>query len=138
MSPFVCNHDGSCSEVRLCCMDTRMTLTREDVIRICSLGYDREYYAFRASDGFIQLRNVEGHCFFYDVGTGLCKIYESRPEGCRYYPVIYDARKRRCVVDQECPSACTVDRTDIRGVCHKVRRAVEQMIREARIFAGES
>ena len=34
MSPFTCNHDGSCEEVRLCCFETEMTVTREDVKRI--------------------------------------------------------------------------------------------------------
>ncbi|MHA1481041.1 MAG: hypothetical protein ACTSQZ_06430, partial [Candidatus Thorarchaeota archaeon] len=61
----------------------------------------------------------------------LCKIYEDRPDGCRFYPIGYDMRKRKCVVDKDCPSLETVTRQEIRKICHKVRRLVEQLVQEA-------
>ena len=131
MTPFVCNHDGTCEEVRLCCTETEMTLTREDVERIESLGYDRKDFLVRVMAGFCELRNVDGKCFFYDPVTKICRIYENRPEGCRYYPIIYDMRKRKCIIDADCPSGETVTRDDIRRVCHKVRRLVETLREEA-------
>jgi Fe-S-cluster containining protein len=134
--PFNCNHNGACNDVRLCCIDTEMTLTREDAERIDTLGHSRKDYLIRASDGFCQLRNVEGHCYFYDPQSKMCEIYESRPEGCRFYPIIYHAGKRKCVVDKDCPSGETLARQEIRKVCHRVRTLVEKLRMEA--LQGES
>jgi len=85
---------------------------------------------------FLTASNVDGHCFFYDPATKLCRIYESRPEGCRYYPVIYDLEKRKCVVDKDCPCATTMTREDIRKICHRVRALVKLLMTEA--ASGES
>lgn len=136
MSPFKCNQDGSCDADRYCCLDTEMTLTRDDAERIDKLGYSRKDYLLHAQDGFSQLSNVGGHCFFYDPATKLCRIYEFRPEGCRYYPVIYDLEKRKCVVDKDCPCATTMTREDIRKICHRVRALVKLLMTEA--ASGES
>ncbi len=131
MASFQCNHDGTCDKVKLCCMQTEMTLTKADAERIDKLGYDRKEYLRLANDGFCELVNVDGHCYFYVPETGLCKIYEHRPEGCRYYPIVYNARKRKCVVDGDCPSGSTVTRQEIRDICHRVRNLIEQLMREA-------
>ncbi|MGQ4912446.1 MAG: YkgJ family cysteine cluster protein [Candidatus Thorarchaeota archaeon] len=131
MTPFVCNHDGSCSDLRLCCSETEMTLTKRDVRRLEAVGHDRNDFLVRSKDGFCELRNIDGLCYFYDPNTRECKVYEMRPEGCRYYPIVYDARKRKCVVDKDCPSRETVTREEIRKVCHKVRALVETLQREA-------
>jgi len=117
--------------VRLCCIDTEMTLTKKDAERIEELGYDGRTFLVRTEDGFCELRNIEGHCYFYDPDTRQCKIYDSRPDGCRYYPIIYDVRKRKCVVDKDCPSRNTMTREEIRKICHKVKRLVETLMQEA-------
>jgi Fe-S-cluster containining protein len=108
-----------------------MTLTREDVNKIEKLGYERKDFVVRVKDGFCELRNVEGHCYFYDRGKKICQIYENRPEGCRYYPIIYDARKKKCVIDKDCPSGVTFTREEIRKICHKVRQLVKTLRQEA-------
>ena len=131
MSPFVCNHDGSCENIRLCCIDTEMTLTKEDVKRISKIGYKPKKYLVKSDDGFCELKNVDGHCFFYDPETKLCKIYEHRPEGCRYYPIVYHYGKKKCVTDGDCPSRETVERDEIRKVCHRVRNLVRTLREEA-------
>ena len=131
MSPFDCNHNGSCDVVRLCCMDTEMTITHADAVQIDSLGFQRKDYLVRMDDGFCQLRNIDGHCYFYEPESKLCRIYESRPEGCRYYPIVYDMRKRKCVTDKDCPSRETMSRDEIRKSCHKVKALVNQLRREA-------
>ncbi|MFW9979621.1 MAG: YkgJ family cysteine cluster protein [Candidatus Thorarchaeota archaeon] len=131
MPPFDCNHDGSCEKVRLCCVDTEMTLTKKDTERIERLGHTRDAFLIRSDDGFCELRNIEGHCYFYSPDTRLCNIYENRPDGCRYYPVIYDMKKRKCIVDKDCPSRETMTRGEIRKVCHKVKRLVETLMQEA-------
>jgi Fe-S-cluster containining protein len=108
-----------------------MTLTSDDVKRINSLGYSKEDYLVRVTAGFCELKNVDGYCFFYDSDSMICRIYEARPEGCRWYPVIYDARKRKSIVDDECPAAASVTRDRIRKVNHKVRTLVETLRQEA-------
>lgn len=138
LPPFECNHNGDCDEVRICCTETEMTLTKKDVNRINSLGYSRDDYARKASDGFIELRNIDGYCYFYDRESRSCKIYDKRPEGCRYYPIVYNLHLGTCVADRDCPSADTVTKEDIRRVCPKVKELVRQLRTEAIYDDSES
>jgi Fe-S-cluster containining protein len=131
LPPFDCNQNGECDEVRLCCTDTEMTLTQADAERIDNLGFQRKDYLVHTDDGFCQLRNVDGYCYFYDPVSKLCRIYDSRPEGCRYYPIIYDMKKRKCVTDRDCPSRETMTREEIRKSCHKVKALVNRLRSEA-------
>ncbi|TFG09339.1 YkgJ family cysteine cluster protein [Candidatus Thorarchaeota archaeon] len=108
-----------------------MTLTHEDLERIEALGYSRDDFMVAAEDGFSELRNVNGLCFFYDKDRQECRIYEDRPEGCKYYPVVYDVSRDRCVVDRDCPSWETMDATTIRKLCPKVRALVKTLMKEA-------
>ncbi len=113
-----------------------MTLTRKDAERIDALGHLRKDYLVKFEDGFCQLRLVDGFCYFYDTKTKKCTIYDSRPDGCRFYPIVYNMKKRKCVTDYDCPSRETVTREEIRKICHKVRALVEKLVEEAE--AGES
>ncbi len=131
MTPFKCNHDGACNDVRLCCTDTEMTLTRSDIRRIEALGFRADEFTRQAPDGFVELRNVDGLCYFYDPEKKVCRIYEHRPEGCRYYPVVYDYRMKTCVVDRDCPSGVTVTADEIAELCPRVRRLVETLVGES-------
>lgn len=108
-----------------------MTLTREDAERIEALGYDRDVFLVKVKDGFCELKNVDGFCYFYDIESKKCRIYEHRPEGCKYYPIIYDSRRKKCIIDRDCPSGETETREEVRKVCHKVRKLVETLIQEA-------
>ncbi|MHA1960003.1 MAG: YkgJ family cysteine cluster protein [Candidatus Thorarchaeota archaeon] len=136
MTPFQCDHDGSCSSVKQCCTETEMTLTRKDVDRIEAEGYSREQFLRRTQEGFCELRNIDGFCYFYESDSQKCRVYEARPDGCRFYPIVYNIRKRKCVTDVDCPSRSTVSRDETRKVCHKVRRLVETLVMEAK--HGES
>jgi Fe-S-cluster containining protein len=109
-----------------------MTITKQDAGRIDALGYERGSYLVKTEDGFCELRNIDGHCYFYDPDTKECKIYENRPDGCRFYPIVYDVKKRKCVVDKDCPSRETMSRDEIRKVCHKIRDLVERLMQEAK------
>ncbi len=82
-----------------CCHNTEMMLTEEDVKRIKALGYKDFYYE---EDGFFYLKNKNGKCVFLDE-RGLCMIYEQRPEGCRFYPFIYDPEMDNIMRDENCP-----------------------------------
>ncbi len=57
------------------------------------------------SDGVWRLRNVDGHCVFYDPDSKRCRIYESRPIGCRLYPPLNYDDEEGAVVDKACPPA---------------------------------
>lgn len=131
MTPFVCNHAGACDMVKACCIETEMTLTKSDIERLEAVGHSKESFLIRTTDGFYQLINVEGHCYFYDPQEKTCMVYASRPDGCRFYPIIYDTRRHRCIVDKDCPSRTTVTQQEIRKACRDIRALVERLIGEA-------
>lgn len=124
---FICNHDGSCDKVKLCCIETEMILSKEDIKRIKELGYQEADFV-EYKDGFYQLKNIDGHCVFYDPKSTLCKIYNERPQGCRFYPIIYDLDRKTCVVDKYCPSAETVSKRDIQELCPKLKEFIRQIM----------
>lgn len=106
-----------------------MTLLEEDMKRIEALGFQREEFAW--FDGnFWRLRNVNGHCVFFDPQTRLCKIYPYRPVGCRLYPLIYvEGEGPR--VDVLCPNHHTYTEEEMRRNAPLLLRAVRQLFREA-------
>ncbi len=86
-----------------CCLETEMLLTTEDLERIESHGYKREEFCLdpKKANGFWQLRNIDGKCFFLDE-KGRCKIYQIRPLGCRLYPLILTLDTNEVIVDEDC------------------------------------
>ncbi len=93
---FYCPYSDKCYQ---CCLDTEMTLSEEDITRIEKLGY--EIYEFlEEKDGFMTLRNIDNHCIF--LKNTRCSIYENRPQGCRFYPLIYDFEIEDFVLDNLC------------------------------------
>jgi len=78
-----------------------MPLTEEDARRLEARGFARAKFA-RTDDGWLRLRNEKGQCVF--LGPGGCTVYAERPEGCRLYPLVWDADAQRAVLDAEtCP-----------------------------------
>ena len=86
-----------------CCLETEMILTLADLERITDEGYNPEEFAFSPSeaDGFWQLKNVDGRCFFLSE-SGKCTIYDFRPQGCKLYPLILTLDTNEVVVDDDC------------------------------------
>jgi Fe-S-cluster containining protein len=76
-----------------------MTLTEEDERRISALGY-KDYY--KMHKGFIQLRNIDGRCFF--LREGHCKIHKDKPIGCKLYPLVLDIDEWEVVLHDFCPN----------------------------------
>ncbi len=76
-----------------------MPLTNQDIERIKGSGKSDFYH-----EDSHQLRNIDGRCFFLTEG-GDCTIYEIRPEGCRFYPLIMALPHREAILDEECPYA---------------------------------
>ena len=93
---FYCPYTDKCYE---CCLETEMALSEKDITRIEDLGYQISDF-LEEKDGFMILKNIEGHCFF--LKEKLCDIYEDRPQGCRFYPLIYDLEIDDFVVDNLC------------------------------------
>jgi Fe-S-cluster containining protein len=82
-----------------CCLETEMFLSNMDVSRIEKLGFSKENF-LEGKEGFLALKNVDGKCFF--LKEKMCSIYENRPQGCRFYPLIYDFEEERVVIDKLC------------------------------------
>ena len=96
----------------LCCYNTEMPLSKEDIKRISSLGYHPSEFTI-IKKGIPRLRNVNGRCFFLDPGTNMCTIYPYRPTGCRFYPLVYSIETKKVVVDRFCPKWKEVNRESI-------------------------
>ncbi len=86
-----------------CCLNTEMLLSSEDLERIEAKGFNREEFCLdpKQADGFWQLRNVDGRCFFLNK-EGQCTIYYDRPMGCRLYPLILTLDTNEVIIDDDC------------------------------------
>ncbi|ACB40658.1 YkgJ family cysteine cluster protein [Pyrobaculum neutrophilum] len=115
-----------CIKCGICCIGTEMELLADDIARITSRGYKLEEFA-EERDGVYRLKNVDGHCVFYDPSTRSCRIYDIRPVGCRLYPLIYDGEK--VDVDRTCPTWDTVPQEEIK----RLGRYVVEFLREAEL-----
>ena len=97
---------NKCENCGKCCYETEMILSSQDIDLILnnsSKDLRREDFVIQNKDGFYQLKNRNGHCVFLNVTSNACKIYKIRPQGCKFYPLIYDFYKNKCIFDEECP-----------------------------------
>jgi uncharacterized protein len=85
-----------------------MLLSEGDIKRIERLGYDKKQFVRTDRSGYLKLRNTQNHCLFYKMDTKECKIYDSRPEGCRIYPVLFDSAVG-IAVDRLCTARSTLN-----------------------------
>lgn len=93
---FYCPYADDCF---MCCLETEMFLSNIDVSRIEKLGFSVEDF-LEEKEGFLILKNIDKKCFF--LKDKLCSIYENRPQGCRFYPLIYDFEQERVIIDKLC------------------------------------
>ncbi len=77
-----------------------MLLSNDDIERIQKLGFSYDFFIDDVDD-WLQLKNKNGRCVFHDQKK--CLIYHKRPEGCKLYPVIYDADDDCAIIDADCP-----------------------------------
>ena len=101
-----------CSNCGICCEETEMELSSEDIERLEENGYRLEEFAV-IDDGVARLRNVDGYCYFYIRVDKKCQIYEKRPLGCYLYPVVYLANEG-AIVDELCPMGQTISEQELR------------------------
>ncbi len=94
-----------CRTCGVCCYNTEMIITSSDIQRIFSnVPSEVLIVPFYESDqGFNRLKNVDDHCIFFSTSDNKCTIYPFRPEGCKFYPMIFDTIHNECILDEECP-----------------------------------
>ena len=124
---------NKCIDCGNCCRETEMILSKKDIENIInSQRIDLKEIDFvkKSIEGFFQLKNVKGCCFFFDNTSNLCKIYEIRPQGCRFYPLIYDSDKNLCVFDRDCPKPelFYTNQNSVRKTCTKIIRYLEKQV----------
>ena len=76
-----------------------MLLTNSDIRKISGLGFKNFFRVNKV--GISQLRNYNGKCTFHN--GKICKIYNSRPIGCRLYPAVFDEFENKVILDNHCP-----------------------------------
>lgn len=106
-----------------------MPLSAEDIERIEREGYRKNFFV-QFEEGYPVLRNLNNYCVFYDVENQRCRIYHSRPLGCRLYPVVYDEQKG-IVVDAICSAKGTGNEEKIARRGLKVIKLLQKMDAEA-------
>ena len=84
-----------------------MILTKKDIESIYQkLSISPDKFCTINDKGFRVLKNKdvkgEKRCYFINE-ENLCSIYEYRPEGCRYYPIIWDLELHKALTDDLCP-----------------------------------
>ena len=124
---------NKCVDCGNCCRETEMILSTRDVARIKNNDPKnlREIdFVKKIEDRLFQFKNADGHCVFFDPTTKLCKIYEVRPQGCCFYPLIYDSDKRLCVLDKECPRPKLFypNKNSRLKTCEKIVRFLEKQV----------
>jgi uncharacterized protein len=92
-----------CQTCGICCLSTEMQLSNEDIELIANKSELKKEDFCEFYDGFFRLKNVDGHCIFFQKETISCEIYNFRPFGCKLYPMIFDSEKNKCSLDDDCP-----------------------------------
>jgi len=101
-----------CSNCGICCKETMMELSSEDIRRLEKKGYCLEDFAVKDDLG-TRLRNVDRYCYFYSRTNKKCHVYENRPLGCYLYPVMY-LENKSVTIDKLCPRGQTISAQELR------------------------
>ena len=122
---------NKCENCGECCLNTEMILSKKDVdiiMKNSTKNLQKEDFVFKNKDGFFQLKNINGHCIFLDILTKQCNVYEHRPQGCRFYPLIFDFQEKNCIFDNDCPRPHLFyqDKTEFKNICKALMRFLKQ------------
>lgn len=119
-----------CLRCGVCCRETEMLLSGEDIEQLEREGYRREFFALYDKEGYAKLRNMQSHWVFYEVKSSRCKVYAARPLGCHLYPVIY-VEAKGIVVDKICRAKGKFNEKTMREKGRKVLKLLEKIDEEA-------
>ncbi len=110
-----------------CCLETEMPISMQDIKKILNNYPDKikmNDFALEITSSCYQLKNINGHCYFFNCDTKLCSIYDFRPRGCRFYPLIYDYDEHKCIFDNLCtrPDFFFVNNQDLKKRCKELKK----------------
>lgn len=126
--------ENICDDCGLCCQSTEMIISIEDIEIILEHSHNtlkKEDFSLVNKEGFFQLKNnPNGNCVFFNSTSKMCNIYDVRPQGCRFYPLIYSIDAGNCILDKDCP------RTDIyfhnkkeqKTVCKNLKKFLKEKL----------
>lgn len=103
-------------------------LSLNDIEKIEKLGYKKDDFCFQDEDGFFKLRNVTGNCFF--LVENKCQIYTDRPQGCKFYPIIFDLDLNKTSLDEDCPLIHTISEKTLQNFTKDLKKFVRNLLRE--------
>lgn len=95
-----------CKDCGKCCLDTEMILSQKDIKSIINNNNSimkEDDFALMNNFKQYQLKNNKGHCVFLEPSLKICTIYKYRPQGCKFYPLIFDLDVQNCKLDEDCP-----------------------------------
>jgi hypothetical protein len=115
-----------------CCENTEMQLSKEDIEQIetyNSLNLKQKDFCIEENK-ILHLQNRDGRCIFFDFKQKSCLIYEIRPTGCKFYPMIFDVEKNICILDEDCPyrSEFYKHRPIFQKNCKELRKWISQRL----------
>ncbi|MFX1233406.1 MAG: YkgJ family cysteine cluster protein [Promethearchaeota archaeon] len=118
-----------CKNCGICCQNTEMLLSEQDIrlIEEKLLNITRNDFTELNERGMHQLKNKNSHCVFLDNSSKMCTIYKIRPQGCRFYPIVYDYNKKVCLYDRDCPRVKKfyLDDYKFKKVCEKIKNFIK-------------
>ncbi len=120
-----------CSNCGVCCTETEMLLSKKDIKRLEKSGFKQNQFVIFDRNGYAQIRNLEGYCFFYDRLNHQCSVYSDRPAGCRVYPVILD-EETGIILDDICESRKSITQSEKNLKGKRVIKLLEIIDSEAR------
>jgi Fe-S-cluster containining protein len=120
-----------CSHCGVCCTETEMLLSNDDIKRLEKKGYHKKYFLTIDKAGYAQLKNRNGYCVFYDLEKRQCCVYADKPAGCGVYPVILDEDKG-IVIDEICQEKQSIKPEEKEEKGKEVIKLLERIDAEAK------
>ena len=119
-----------CLNCGVCCTETEMLLSKEDIKRLEKRDFNQNQFVNYDKQGYAQLKNSNGYCVFYDLQNHKCKVYVDRPTGCRVYPVIVHEEKG-IILDRLCQSRKSITLSEKKHKGKRVTKLLEIIDSEA-------
>ena len=122
-----------CDNCGWCCLSTEMILSLSDIDKILEHSQNtlkKEDFSLVNEEGFFQLKNSNEKCVFFNSTSKTCNIYEVRPQGCRFYPLIYSFKSRTCILDKDCPHKDIYfhNKKEVKKTCKNLKKFLKEKI----------
>jgi Fe-S-cluster containining protein len=123
----------NCKDCGKCCIETEMIVSQGD-INLIKINWQkntkRQEFYMKNKENLFQLKNIEGYCVFFDKVSKICNIYEYRPQGCRFYPLIFDFEGKKCVFDEDCPRTHLFykEKKTLKNTCKNLRKFLSEQL----------